>query len=141
MCQLARKEPARYYVESLSYNDFKNVEEWSDKYFKGNLIGKISKIRTATFKKSSPNLMKIKFTMKDDAPEEKIPINAKLKSINLKYKSSLPITKAKYNDLKKLCDTGAIPKIFHTEYLNMPIGNGRDELLDTDIEDETEETD
>lgn len=139
VCQLARKEPAPYYVENLTHTDFKNFEEFADKYFKSNLVGKISKIRTATFKKSSPNEVKIKYSMKNDAPEEKIPINAKPKSVNFKYKSSLAITKTKYNDLKKLCDTNVIPKIFHAEYLNLQTNNGKDELLDTDIEDETEE--
>ncbi|CAH1645621.1 unnamed protein product [Spodoptera littoralis] len=141
VCQLARKEPAPYYVENLTHTDFKNFEEFSDKYFKGNLVGKISKIRTATFKKSNPNEIKIKYTMKNDALEEKIPIHAKPKSLNLKYKTSLAITKSKYNDLKKLCDTNVIPKIFHSEYLNLQTNNAKDQLVDTDIEDETEELD
>ena len=49
--QLARKEPGQYNVECLSHRDFKNFEEFSEKYFKGNLSGKISKIQVATFKK------------------------------------------------------------------------------------------
>lgn len=111
VCQLAQKEPTAYHVESLAHNDFKNFDDFADKYFKGNLVGKISKIRTATFKKSTPNLMKIKFSMKDDALKESIPIMAKPRAINPKYKSSLPITKTKYNDLKKLCETGVIPNV------------------------------
>ncbi|CAH2103934.1 unnamed protein product [Euphydryas editha] len=51
VAQLARKEPN---------DDFLNYEDISDKYFKDNLSGKISKIRIATFKKSSPNILKIK---------------------------------------------------------------------------------
>lgn len=90
--KLARKEPGPYEVES------------SEKYFKGNLVGKISKIRIATFKKSTPNVMIVKYSMKNGTPEETIQIMSKPKPLTAKYKSSLPITKAKYNDLKKLCE-------------------------------------
>lgn len=44
-------------------------------------------------------------------------------------------------DLKKLCDTGVIPKIFHKEYLNLQQSNTKEVLLDTDIEDIVEEND
>lgn len=141
ICQLARKELAPYNVENLTHEDFLNFDDMSDKYFKGNLVGKISKIRTATFKKSHTNQMKVKFSMKVDAPEDVIQIIAKPKNINRRYNASLPITKAKYMDLKKLCDTGVIPKIFHKEYLNLQHCNSKDVLLDTDVEDTVEETD
>ena len=77
--------------------------------------------------------------MKDDAQKESLPIFAKPKQLNTKYTSSLPITKTKYNDLKKLCDKGVIPKIFHDEYYNFPNCNGKDVLIDTDVEDEVNE--
>ncbi|KAJ2937630.1 hypothetical protein O0L34_g16900 [Tuta absoluta] len=138
ICQLARKEPRPYYVEGLNHEDFKSFDDLADKYFKGNLVGKISKLRMVTFKKSSPNIMKIKCSMKKEAPEEKIQIIAKPKLINQRYTSSLPITKAKYRDLKKLCDTQVIPRIFHTEYASLKTSDENDVLLDTDIEDEEE---
>lgn len=53
ICQLARKDPGPYQVEGLTHEDIKNYEELTEKYFKGNLVGKISKIRVATFKKST----------------------------------------------------------------------------------------
>lgn len=134
--QLARKDPSPYYVESLVHKDFKNFEELSDKYFKGNLMGKISKIRVATFKKSSPTVMIVKYSMMEDAVKDTINTMSKPRLLQEKYKTVLPITTAKYRDLKKLCDTGVIPKIFHTEYSNFPHRNGKDELVDTDIEDE-----
>ncbi|CAH2095702.1 unnamed protein product [Euphydryas editha] len=76
--------------------------------------------------------------MKDDAIEETITIQARPKNINQKYKSGLPITRAKYNDLKKLCDTGVIPKIFHKEYLQLQTVNIKDVLVNTDIEDSSD---
>lgn len=138
ICQLARKEPKPYNVEGLNHEDFKSFDDLADKYFKGNLVGKISKLRSATFKKSSPNIMKIKCSMAEEAREEKIQIVAKPKLINQRYTSSLSITKAKYKDLKKLCESGVIPRIFHAEYFNLKFSDGNDQLLDTDIEDEEE---
>lgn len=135
VCQLARKEPKPYQVETLSHVDFKNFEDLSDKYFKGNLQGKVSKIRIATFKKSTPNILTVKYSMSNDAAEETIAIIPKPKLLSAKYKSSLPITKTKYKDLKKLCDTNVIKSVFHAEYINLPTHNGKDTLIDTDIED------
>ncbi|CAB3252776.1 unnamed protein product [Arctia plantaginis] len=76
--QLARKDPGPYYVESLTHNDLMNYEEFSEKYFKGNLTGKISKVRVA-FKKSSPNFMTVKYSMDKDAVIDSIAIICKTK--------------------------------------------------------------
>ncbi|KAL4704670.1 hypothetical protein ACJJTC_016614 [Scirpophaga incertulas] len=111
-----KRAQALYQVECLSHDDFKNFEDLSEKYFKGNLQGKISKIRIATFKKSTPNVMTVKYSMSNDAAEETIPIISKPKTLSPKYKSCLPITKTKYNNLKKLSDTNVIPRLFHAEY-------------------------
>lgn len=49
------------------------------------------------------------------------------------YKERLPIAIPKYNDLKKLCDTGIIPKTIHAEYLNLPNKSPvKDTLIETD---------
>lgn len=49
------------------------------------------------------------------------------------YKERLPISIPKYNDLKKLCDTGVIPKRFHAEYLTLPNKSPvKDTLNETD---------
>ncbi|CAG9790210.1 unnamed protein product [Diatraea saccharalis] len=53
------------------------------------------------------------------------------------YRERLPISVAKYNDLKKLCETGIIPKRFHDEYLRLPNkAKVLDVLNDTDENDE-----
>ncbi|KAL4711033.1 hypothetical protein ACJJTC_017998 [Scirpophaga incertulas] len=124
-----KRAQALYQVECLSHDNFKNFEDLLEKYFKGNLQGKISKIRMATFKKSTPNVMTIKYSMSNDAAEETIPIISKPKTLSPKYKSCLPITKTKYNNLKKLCDTNVIPRLFHAEYLNFPTCNGKDVFI------------
>lgn len=74
--------------------------------------------------------------MKDDAKEEKIAIVSRPRTIHAKYKSLLPITTSKFNDLKKLCDQGVIPRNFRDEYLNLQHRQGKDLLPETDIEDE-----
>lgn len=141
VCQLARKEPHPYQVHFLQYADFKGYDEIADKYFKGDLAGKINKIRIATFKKSRMNKMIVKYSMQNDAIEEKISvIGLSNKIINQQiYKGQIPISEKKFNDLKTLCDTGAIPRLFRNEYLNLPsCSTARDTLNETDIEDETD---
>ncbi|CAG9791684.1 unnamed protein product [Diatraea saccharalis] len=49
--QLARKNPKPNNVEIMSHQDFKSWDSISEKYFKNNLVGKISKNRIVTFKK------------------------------------------------------------------------------------------
>lgn len=61
-CQLVRNEPRPYNVEGLIHKHFESFEDLADKYFSGNLTGKIRKLRIATFKKSAFDTMKIKYT-------------------------------------------------------------------------------
>ncbi|XP_050507499.1 uncharacterized protein LOC126885114 isoform X1 [Diabrotica virgifera virgifera] len=138
VCQLARKEPKPYNVSYLDHTDFKGYGTFADKYFRGNLTGKISKIRVATFKKSKINQMSVKYSMRSDEEEEIIPIimgGINSKVVDQLYKTPLPITKTKYNDLKKLCDDQVIPKLFQKEYINLPSVTGIDTLAETDIDD------
>lgn len=141
VCQMARKEPQPYQVHFLQYTDFKGYDEIADKYFKSHLIGKINKIRIATFKKSCMNKMAVKYSMQNDAAEEKISVIGLCdKIINQQiYTGQIPITEKKFNDLKKLCDNGAIPRLFRNEYLNLPsCSTATDTLNESDIEDETD---
>lgn len=62
ICQLVRNEPRPYNVEGLIQKHFESFEDLADKYFSGNLTGKIRKLRIATFKKSAFDTMKIKYT-------------------------------------------------------------------------------
>ncbi|KAL4718752.1 hypothetical protein ACJJTC_001895 [Scirpophaga incertulas] len=137
VCQLARKEPRPYNVNYLDHTDFQGYDEFSDKYFRGNLTGKISKLRIVTFKKSNLNVMAVKYSMLPDAEEEIIPINGATISKIIKhlYAKTLPITQKKYEDLAKLCENFAIPRAFHKEYLTLPHVLGVDSLVETDIED------
>lgn len=74
-------------------------------------------IRVATFKKSDPEKALIKYTMAVDVADgEELTVNGKNKSILKKiYKTRLPISKKKYDDLWKLCTTKVIPEEYHDE--------------------------
>lgn len=53
------------------------------------------------------------------------------------FTSKIIISKAKFLDLKKMCDKGVIPEHFASEYLNLPYhGSVRDSLPETDVEEE-----
>lgn len=57
------------------------------------------------------------------------------------YKEKLQISDAKYQDLKRLCNNGIIPKRYHDDYLKLSHGYVTDALTLTDEEDEEESTD
>lgn len=56
-------------------------------------------------------------------------------------KGKLPISSAKYNDLKRFCEKGTIPKRFRADYIKLPFKSDEVEtLLNTDEEDEKEDS-
>lgn len=56
------------------------------------------------------------------------------------YKSLIPLSKAKYNDLLKLCRDKVIPNLLHSEYNSlMSSSNVKDTLPESDIEDDSVE--
>lgn len=55
-------------------------------------------------------------TKADDVSRQEVPDPI----IKPAYNSRLPISKAKYKDLMRLCDNGTISKTFHREYRHMP---------------------
>lgn len=135
---LARKSPKPYHVEVLTHTDFCGWDTAAEKYFKGNLTGKISKVRTVTFKKSKPFKVSVKYSMNSEAETEEIEvIKSREQELQKIYKAALPISKKKYNDLNKLCTNKTIPPRFLKEYANLSVANNiRDTLNETDIEDE-----
>lgn len=136
--ETARQNPRPYKVQYLTYKDFNKWDMLADKYFKSNLSGKISKIRVCTFKKKNPNIIIIKNSMDKEARSFEIGVYSKARVTPTGcYKSALPISKLKHNDLVKLCTNNVIPALFHNEYVNIPTAsNVRDTLDETDIEDE-----
>ncbi|KAL0879761.1 hypothetical protein ABMA27_003473 [Loxostege sticticalis] len=115
---LARKSPKAYEVEPLRHTDFYKWDAVADKYFKGNLTGKISKIRVVTFKKSNLDKIIVKYSMIPDVQTEEIEVLKRNITNQLTpcYKTLLPISKKKYADLVKLCRNNTIPLMFQDEY-------------------------
>ncbi|CAH2106732.1 unnamed protein product [Euphydryas editha] len=132
----ARQEPAPFEVQRLSYEDFYRWDSISDKYYKGNLTGKISKIRIMTFRKDKQSV-KYKTSMNPSAASFDVEVQSKTKiSLLPCYRSQLPISKAKYDDLVKLCVDKVIPNCFKHEFVNIPRAtNVKDCLPESDIED------
>lgn len=77
--------------------------------------------------------------MNDKASSFEIEVQTKVKSAPTNcYKSRLPISKQKYDDLNKLCKNNVTPPFFHHEFTNIPVGTLKDTLPVSDIEDEFE---
>lgn len=54
------------------------------------------------------------------------------------YKERLPISQEKFNDLKKICDNGIVPRRFHHEYYCLP---KKSKVIDTLMETDEDDTD
>lgn len=137
----ARQDPGPYNVEVMQFKDFYRWDSISEKYFKGNLTGKISKMRVVTFQKKKENMINVKNSMNEDAVTFSIEVQPKTK-INPPacYKSQIPLSKAKLDDLLKLCRNKVIPSIFHNEYNSLTSSNNvKDTLPESDIEDVDEQ--
>jgi len=81
-----------------------------------------------------------------DGAESSVPLqtprmrsrNRKGSAVQLKaaYDGRLPVSTAKFNDLKRLCDDGIIPAEYRNEYLSLPTdATTADCLPETDEED------
>lgn len=139
--QTARQNPKPFDVEQLTHKDFKRWDLLADKYFVGNLVGKISKIRVATFKKDRTSAT-VKFSMNPEAPLSRIEVAYKAKLLELPncYPTPLPIAENKHKDLLKLCSEQVIPQQFQAEYLALTFNKKvKDTLADTDIEDNVDQ--
>ncbi|CAH2097188.1 unnamed protein product [Euphydryas editha] len=137
VCALARKAPRPYEVEVLSHEDFMGWNGTSEKYFKGNLSGKISKIQTVTLKKNHTAHIEVKYSINVETETENIDVIGKTELMPKKiYKSRLLISKKKFNDLEKLSINKTIPAIYILGYKSLPhAASVQDILADTDIED------
>ncbi|CAG5023389.1 unnamed protein product [Parnassius apollo] len=80
---------------------------------------------------------KIKYTMAQSGNASVIEIQSKTRVPLMScYRSCLPISKLKYDDLAKLCKDKVIPGHFQHEYLNIPHSQTeKDRLPESDIED------
>ncbi|KAL4718944.1 hypothetical protein ACJJTC_004531 [Scirpophaga incertulas] len=161
--QAARKNPRPYEVVTLHHTDFIDWQPKTNDTFTNKTLSnknlKLKDLRIVTFKKQDLNYMEVKYTMKKEGETYKILLGQKLERkakgkgkgkvaatltrqnntsecLQKLYKNQLPISLAKYKDLKKLCDEDIIPKLYHSDYLNLPHDG---QIVDTISEtDETE---
>ena len=142
--RLARTNPHPYNVELLNHDVFKNWSTLAAQIFsaKKHELGEpflLSKVRVVTFSKAN-DFAKVKYSMKKDA----VYLTLKLRPPRQKqpsrlYAAAIPISKAKYQDLVKLCNLNILPKHLHGFYKQLPhTGEAPDTLPETD-EDDNEE--
>lgn len=161
----ARKRPKPYNVNVIEHSDFINWNTITEETFTTSSLKefKMKDIRVATFKKNNLKKVEIKCTMKDDAQIYTLLLFVKIfgkgkgrgkgkrgreQLSNLSelsktlfdlpqlYKNRLFISKAKANDLQRLCQKNIIPRRFHDVYYNLPTADDvKDTLLETDEDD------
>ncbi|CAH1109469.1 unnamed protein product [Psylliodes chrysocephalus] len=125
--------------EAIKQAKLDHVEEKNHSYNRFKMHQNIQKTDPATLCKKDVHKITIKNSMNEKASSFKIEVQMRLKATPTScYKSLLPISKQKYDDLNKLCINNVIPPIFHHEFMNIPTATVKDTLPDSDIEDEFE---
>lgn len=132
-----RSNAQPYEVIELEYNEFYDLAALSNAYLQNTGINtsgeKVNwlKIKTLRYDKDYPNHLLYRY----DYTDEFCKINIKLvkrstartefiskeaDQLKKAYTSMLPISKAKYNDLQKLCKKNVIPSQYHAWYASLP---------------------
>lgn len=94
-------------------------------------------MRIVKFKKNDC-LINYKTSMNENAESHQIVVQSKsIGNVPACYKSQLPISKIKLDDLLKLCTDNVIPQIFQGEYKSLKCASSiRDTLPESDVEDD-----
>lgn len=144
--ETARKVPRPYQVNILDHTDFIDWQIKSNDLFTKKTMSnkdlRLKDLRVVTFKKNKLNVMEVKYTMQEDGDVYEIPLGLEVEPKTIKgkgkgkssrservdfndclpklYPNRIPISYAKFKDLKKLCDEGTIPKPYQQDYLTLP---------------------
>ena len=159
--RLARNDPEPYKVSWMSFDKFKDWNEIQKfvlptviKGTSGNAL-KWKEVRSIHMIKGS-NDIECKYSFKENSLSHVfsciLPMSTRRKQLNVQlaatavqlrnvYTSRIPISQQKYRDLVGLCTKGVIPDEYHDQYMNLPHGNTRDCLADTDDEEEITDPD
>ncbi|CAG4946951.1 unnamed protein product [Parnassius apollo] len=134
----ARTNPKKYETILLKNNEIKDWNSYATAFLPNKIKIQTSKLRNARFEKGDKFYLKYDY----DGPEQAIDVSLILRSRQNQqairepktaYTEKLPISKAKYEDLKKMCEKGIIPEFYTKEYLDLPCDrNIRDALPETD---------
>ncbi|KAL0818987.1 hypothetical protein ABMA28_008274 [Loxostege sticticalis] len=138
----ARTNPKKYDTILLNNNEIKDWNSYASAFLPNKIKIQTSKLRNARFEKGDKFYLKYDY----DGPEQAIDVSLILRSRQNQqairepktaYTEKIPISKAKYEDLKKMCEKGIIPEVYAKEYLDLPCDrNTRDVLPETDEDDE-----
>lgn len=147
---LARTDPGPYEVNTMRHTDFLDFMGAAGRLIPNQLKDtqqnniKWQSVRVIDIKKGRDEAT-MRFSFVDGA-ESSVPLqtprmrsrNRKGSAVQLKaaYDGRLPVSTAKFNDLKRLCDDGIIPAEYRNEYLSLPTdATTADCLPETDEED------
>ena len=155
VASIARKNP--YLVETINHTDIidlkalkqdmkiVNVKKNEDgEKVKWNNKGSISWLR---FEKSSPDVIKYKVDYNEESSFKKIKVARKLRqNVTIKagytlpkaFKSRVPVSRAKFNDLMELCNDLTIPSAHHHFYNNLPVRGQEESEKDMDSSSDSE---
>ena len=145
----ARFEPFPYEVKKKIFSDFFDWRTYADsrnfKYDDKHDF-KVSETRIAIFEKKSGECFKILTSaLEGEESYKRVSISSKRKrkggvsDLKPAYGSKLMISEAKYRDLMKLCEKGAIPGHFKEEYVAMPYCTQMRDCLNEPDDDEFED--
>jgi len=110
-----RKRP--YEVIPLHYSDFLDLKQMCHSLLRESAASKIRwmSVKCLRFDKENPGVIQVRYSHEGDYESVNLFGNsgAPAYSATPAYKSQLPNSVAKYNDLQKLCTKGIIPRELH----------------------------
>nr|CAI5870153.1 unnamed protein product [Callosobruchus analis] len=126
-----KKQNDAYFVKELKYTNFIDFKTISQALLRNKTINtqgeKVRWLQVKCFKieKSNPGIIKYRYGHSGAYLSINIvvkgrPTTSKSLTLKMAYPVMLPISGQKYNDLKKLCNTGVIPEEYHHWYLSLP---------------------
>ncbi|CAG9769714.1 unnamed protein product [Ceutorhynchus assimilis] len=129
-----KKKNDPYIVTELKYSDFIDLKAISLTLLKNKTVNtqgekvKWLQIKCFRIEKDCPRIIKYRYSHKGDYLSLNIggrgrpsaTATTSLPNVRNAYSSMLPISVQKYQDLKKLCNSGVIPIEFHHWYLSLP---------------------
>jgi len=111
-------------VIPLHYSDFLDLKQMCHSLLRESAASKIRwmSVKCLKFDKEKPGMIEVRYSHEGDYESINVFGRSRAPAYNATqaYKSQLPISVAKYNDLQKLCTKGIIPRELHSWYAGLP---------------------
>lgn len=139
LIQCSRKSGKPYNVVEMPQENFYNFKDLVETYHLDKDINnqKIlwNKIREILVSPNEPNKIRFKYNLSDeynvlDITHKKRKKKVETFNLKQKYTSMLPISEAKFNDMKFLCTNNYIPNTYHSFYNQLTYSNISDNFVD-----------